>query len=52
MKKEFAVALIATVLAASAAFAAERPPVPAKGTEGPDIRVTQPVKGIESPDVR
>ncbi len=58
MKKLFAGSLLVTLLAASTAFAAERPPVPAKGTEGPDVRATQsatapvPVKGIEGPGIR
>jgi len=59
MKKLFAGSLIATLLTASAAFAAERPSSPpVRGTEGPDTRVTQsahsaqPVKGIEGPGTR
>jgi hypothetical protein len=58
MRKLFVGSLFAVLLTASAAFAAERPPVPAKGTEGPDVRVSQgaaspqPVKGIEGPGVR
>ena len=59
MKKLFAGSLIATLLAVSTAFAAERPSSPpVKGTEGPDTRVTQsaqstqPVKGIEGPGIR
>jgi hypothetical protein len=60
MKKLFAGSLLVTLLAASTVFAAERPPVPAKGTEGPDVRASQsapstppvPVKGIEGPGIR
>jgi hypothetical protein len=59
MKKLFAASVIAAVLAASAAFAFELPSSqPVKGTEGPDVRLTQndqstqTVKGIEGPDVR
>jgi hypothetical protein len=58
MRKLFVGSLLAVLLTGSAALAAERPPIPAKGTEGPDIRVTQgaastqPVKGIEGPGVR
>jgi hypothetical protein len=59
MKKLFVASLIATMLAASTAFAFEaRASQPVKGTEGPDIRLTadrqstQPVKGTEGPDIR
>ena len=58
MRKLFVGSLLAILLTGSTAFAAERPPVPAKGTEGPDVRVSQgaasprPVKGIEGPGVR
>jgi len=59
MKKLFAGSLIATLLAASAAFAADRPSSPpVRGTEGPDTRATQsgqfaqPVKGTEGPGNR
>lgn len=59
MKKLFAASAIATVLAASTAFAFELPSTqPIRGTEGPDIRLTQddqstqPVRGIEGPDIR
>ncbi len=60
MKKLFAAGLIATVLAASTAFAFELPsgPQPIRGTEGPDVRLTQndqptqPIKGVEGPGIR
>ena len=58
MKKLVLAGLIGSVLMTATAFAAERPAVPAKGTEGPDIRLTQtdhavqPVKGVEGPEVR
>lgn len=59
MKKLFAASVIATVLAASAAAALERPATqPVRGTEGPDVRFsqndqsTQPIKGIEGPGIR
>lgn len=59
MRKLFVGSLLATLLAGSAALAAERPSAPpVKGTEGPDIRATQgeqstqPVKGIEGPGIR
>jgi hypothetical protein len=58
MKKLFVGSLLATLLAASAAFGEERPPVPVKGTEGPDTRATQyapsprPVPGTEGPAIR
>jgi hypothetical protein len=59
MRKLFLATLIASVLAASTAFADERPSAPpVKGTEGPDVRVsqsdasTQPVKGPEGPGIR
>ena len=59
MKKLFVASVIASVLAASTAFALELPSSqPIKGTEGPDIRYTDdarpapPVKGTEGPDIR
>ena len=59
MKTLLAVGVIATVLAASTAFAVETPSSQSiKGTEGPDVRLTQAghsmqtVKGTEGPDVR
>ena len=58
MKKLFAAGVIATVLAASTAFAVDGTSQPVRGTEGPDTRwsqdgqSTQPVKGTEGPDVR
>lgn len=52
MKKLLIAGVLGSVLTAAVAFAAERPPVPAKGTEGPDIRVTQPARGTEGPDIR
>ena len=60
MKKMFAASVLVAVLTASTVFAAEQPSTtqPVKGTEGPDIRLTQddessqPVRGIEGPDVR
>lgn len=60
MKKLFAAGLVATVLAASTALAFELPstPQPIRGTEGPDIRMTEVqhpsmhVEGPEGPDVR
>ncbi len=59
MKKLFAGGVIATVLAASTAFALELADTqPIKPIEGPGIRLTedeqstQPVKGTEGPDVR
>lgn len=59
MRKAFAATLIATLLAASAALAFELPPTqPIRGTEGPDIRLTQddqstqPIKGTEGPGIR
>jgi len=58
MRKLFAGSLLASLLTGVTALAAEPPRVPPKGTEGPDIRVSQeavspqPVKGIEGPGVR
>ena len=58
MRKLFAAGVIATVLAASTAFALDGTNQPIRGTEGPDVRrtqddqSTQPVKGTEGPDVR
>ncbi len=58
MKKLLAAGVIATVLAASTAFAYDGTNQPVRGTEGPDIRrsqddqSTQPVKGTEGPDIR
>ncbi len=60
MKKLFAAGVIATVLAASTALAFELPsdPQPIRGTEGPDVRLTQddqstqPIKGVEGPGIR
>jgi hypothetical protein len=59
MKKLLATCIIATVLAASAAVALERPATqPVRGTEGPDVRLfqndqaTQPIKGVEGPGIR
>jgi hypothetical protein len=55
MKKLFAAAVIATVLAASTALAFELPsgPQPIRGIEGPDIRLTdvqQPAMHVEDPE--
>jgi hypothetical protein len=55
MKTLMIAAVLTTLLTASAAFALEPPPsVPPKGTEGPDVRQTQPVpqNGTEWPDTR
>jgi hypothetical protein len=58
MKKLSVASLMASLLTAATAFAAERPAVPAKGTEGPDIRATErapstvPVKGGGGPGTR
>jgi hypothetical protein len=60
MKRLLAGSLLATLLAASIALAAERPAPPVNGTEGPDVRATQetpatppvPVKGVEGPGIR
>jgi hypothetical protein len=59
MKKLLVAGLVATVLAASTAFAFALPATqPIRGTEGPDVRLTQddhstqPVKGVERPDTR
>jgi hypothetical protein len=60
MKKLIAAAVISSVLAASTALAFELPstPQPIRGTEGPDIRLTQtdqptqPIKGVEGPGIR
>jgi len=59
MKKVFAATLIATLIAASTALAFELPSTqPIRGTEGPDIRLTQddqstqPIRGTEGPDIR
>ena len=59
MKKVFAATLIATLIAASTALAFELPSTqPIRGTEGPDIRLTQddqstqPIMGTEGPDIR
>ena len=59
MKKLFAGTVLATVLTASAAVALERPATqPVRGTEGPDVRLsqsdqsTQPIKGVEGPGIR
>jgi len=58
MRKLFVGSLLATLLTGATALAAEPPRVPPKGTEGPDVRVTQgaaspvPVKWIEGPGVR
>ncbi len=59
MKKVFAATLIATLLAASTALAFELPSTqPIRGTEAPDIRLTQddqstqPIKGTEGPGIR
>jgi len=59
MKKVFAATLIATLIAASTALAFELPSTqPIRGTEGPDIRLTQddqstqPIRGSEGPDIR
>jgi hypothetical protein len=58
MRSLFVGSLLTILLTGATAFAAERPAVPVKGTEGPDIRATQsaaspqPVKGIEGPGVR
>jgi hypothetical protein len=59
MKKLLVASVIASVLAASTAFAVELPSSqPIKGTEGPGIRYgdssrpAPPVRGTEGPDVR
>ncbi len=59
MKKLFAATVLATVFAASSAFALDvlASPQPIKGTEGPDISfrlpdTPQPSKGTEGPDVQ
>ncbi len=59
MRKFFAFGVIAIVLAASTALAFELPATqPIRGTEGPDIRLTQddqstqPIRGAEGPDIR
>jgi hypothetical protein len=59
MRKLFVASVIATVLAASTAFALELPATqPIRGTEGPDVRLTQddqatqPIKGVDGPDIR
>jgi len=59
MKKLFVASVIASVLAASTAFAFELPSSqPIKGSEGPDIRFADnappapPVRGTEGPDIR
>ena len=60
MRKLLAAGVIAIVLAASTAFAFELPsaPQPIRGTEGPDMRLTQgdqptvPIKGVEGPGIR
>lgn len=59
MRKLLVASVIASVLAASTAFAFESPSSqPIKGTEGPGIRYTDegrpapPVKGTEGPDIR
>ncbi|HSC70318.1 MAG TPA: hypothetical protein VLH58_03145 [Candidatus Methylomirabilis sp.] len=59
MRKLFVASVIATVLAASTAMAFELPATqPVRGTEGPDVRLTQsdqatqPIKGVEGPDNR
>ena len=49
----FAALIAVLTLGLSPAFAGtERPEVPVKGTEGPDIRAKVDPKGIEGPDVR
>lgn len=56
MKTAIVACMLATLLAASTAFAFEWPsdPQQPKGIEGPDIRhaAVQTVKGIEGPDIR
>ena len=59
MRKLFVASVIASVLAASTAFAFELPATqPIRGTEGPDVRLTQddqapqPIKGVDGPDIR
>jgi hypothetical protein len=59
MKKLLVTGLVATVLAASTAFAFSLPATqPVKGTEGPDVRLikddqsSRPIRGTEGPDVR
>ena len=55
MRKLFAASVIATVFAASTAFAFEVPATqPIKPIEGPNTRYAalQPIKGIEGPDIR
>jgi hypothetical protein len=59
MKKLLSVCVVATVLAASSAFAFQLPDQqPVRGIEGPDVRLStdhqsaQPSMGTEGPDVR
>lgn len=59
MRTLFAASVMATPVAASTAFAEERPSSPPlKGAEGPDARMTQgapstqPTKGLEGPGIR
>ena len=59
MRKLFVASVIASVLAASTAFAFEQPATqPIRETEGPDVRLTQddqapqPIKGVDGPDIR
>ena len=59
MKGLFVANVVAAVLAASTAVALELPATqPIRGTEGPDVRLTQngqpmqPIKGIEGPGIR
>ena len=47
----FAAILLVLAVIAPAFAATERPAVPPKGTEGPDIRKQEP-EGIEGPDIR
>ncbi len=47
----FAAILLVLAVVAPAFAATERPAVPPKGTEGPDIRKVEP-KGTEGPDIR
>jgi hypothetical protein len=48
----FVLAGFVSLVSAGLAQAADAPRVPAKGTEGPDIRRTVPVKSTEGPDIR
>lgn len=55
MKRMIAVAVLLGVLGIAVGpgiAAVDRPKVPPKGIEGPDIRAKVPPKGIEGPDIR